>query len=1174
MTGNTFTTTRKLQWQVSDPAVSAWVSANAGSGKTHVLAQRVLRLLLAGADPASILCLTFTKAAAAEMSRRIFSRLGEWAVIPAEELGRSLHDLQGFPADRETNRMARTLFARALDTPGGLKIQTMHAFCERLLHLFPFEANVPGRFDVLDDQGTQMLLAEAQNSVFAGLGPEGTPERDALNRLLSKNAEQTLQTALRDVINKRAIIDAWIARSAPEGRQGTLGDALDKLCEVLGLEPGDTVQSVANRILAGENLVLVTDHLETLLAACEASSSKSDDDAAIALRQIRDVSDVVRRTEAVCAFYLRNSGPRSAARRVTKKVAATIENFTDIFNEEAVRCQNIQDSMNAARTVEETADLLTIGLSIVEAYKTLKDQRGYLDYDDLIVRANGLLSGSAAAAWVLYKLDSRIDHILVDEAQDTSPAQWSIIEAVAGDFFTGRTAGSEDRTIFAVGDDKQSIYSFQGAVPRMLADKEREFRNQVEQVDKPFASRPLALSFRSTVHVLESVDRVFQNRLEEKVTSSGYEIHSAHRGNEPGRVVVWPRIVAEKPLQLEDWTDSWDAPGAVEEQLARSIAGEIRRLLDVEKALPSGKTISPGEILILVRKRDAFFTAMNRALAEAGISAAGADRIQISDHIAVLDCLALADTVLLQENDLQLAACLKSPLIGLDDDDLIELAAGREGSVWQSLAGSSQSSHKAAFRKLSEWSAIADQTTPFNFFSYILGPQGGRQALLSRLGSEAGDVLDVFLSEALNYERTEPPNLHGFVRYIRSRQSDIKRETEERSEHVRIMTVHGAKGLEADIVFLVDTGSTGVSATNRDPLLKFGDPATPALLVRQSGPRASAQERTFSDKEKSEAYAEYCRLLYVAMTRARDMLQICGIRRTRTPDECWYQLAVSALVPDDVEREDGELAAPFVWPAPPHEPATENVQPVRRGNDSGDEGAVHEELLAESTTDWLHRPASAPPSVPTPLRPSRALGEPDLLSGPESAAAAGDLESGGNLSFALMRGSAIHTLLQRLPGMDGVERRELARDWLMNSYPQAADAHKAWMDEAMAVIEHPELRGFFGPEARAEVPLAGFVETRSGRHAVSGQIDRMVIGGADARIVDFKTDRRIPSGSEDVNIAYITQLALYRRLVREATGLANVLTFLVWTAGPAIIALNDVEMGAALDAIGVLPEGA
>lgn len=1173
MTGDAFSTTRRLQWQVSDPEVSAWVRANAGSGKTHVLTQRVLRLLLSGADPASILCLTFTKAAAAEMSRRIFGRLARWAVMLDGELTSDLTDLQGGPGDAETAKLARTLFARALDTPGGLKIQTMHAFCESLLHLFPFEANVPGRFEVLDDQGADSLLWEAQGSVFAGLGRAGTRERDALGRLLSHCAEQTLQTALREVISRRSLIELWITRSAPDGRPGTLDDVLDNLRESFSLEPGETTLSIADRLVPARDFTLVGNHIHTLLKACEASPGTWNDSTAEILRRIGNSAGNADRMDAMAALYLSSGYPKKSA-RVTKPVKQSIDGFDDLFSLESARFQQAYDRFNAARTVEVTGDLLTIGLAIVDAYKTLKNERGYLDYDDLIGRANALLSSSEAAAWVLYKMDSRIDHILVDEAQDTSAPQWSVIEALTGDFFAGRTAGSEDRTIFAVGDDKQSIYSFQGAVPQMLADKEQEFRKRAENAGKRFISRPLALSFRSTKDVLDAVDRVFEGELEASVTGGQYELHSARRGAEPGCIVIWPRVVTETPDLPDDWTTAFDAPSAADERLATSIAREISRLLNSEKRLPSGKAIRPGEILILVRKRDAFFTAMNRALAEAGIATAGADRIQVSDHIAVLDCLALADTVLLPENDLQLAACLKSPLIGLDDDDLIALAAERKGSLWQSLAESKETRHGAAFQRLSRWMAIADRITPFSFFSRVLGPDGGRRALCARLGAEAGDVLDVFLSEALGYERMEPPSLTGFVGYIRSRQSNVKRETDESSAYVRIMTVHGAKGLEADIVFLVDTGSAPVPAGNRDALLKFGDPANPALLFRQVAAHASEQEKRFAETEQDMAYAEYCRLLYVGMTRARDMLQICGIKRKHTPENCWYGLVADALVAEHIEREEGELTAPFILPDPVSRNGSGDEPPAGRFAGAAAGRADHGELSGHSPPAWLDRPASPPPPAPTPMRPSGAVDEPASLIGPEELAIPGDPAAEGGVTYALLRGSAIHTLLQRLPAQVDADPDYIVRSWLMQTYPQAADDHAAWLSEAMAVIEHPELRAYFGPDARAEVPLAGFVDPGSGRHAVSGKIDRLLISGNTARIVDFKTDRRVPAGADDLDPAYVTQLALYSRLVREATGLDQVRAFLVWTAGPAIVELTETEMDAALASLGVLPSSA
>ncbi len=1174
---DTFDITRKLQWQVSDPSTSAWVNANAGSGKTHVLSQRVLRLLLAGTDPASILCLTFTKAASAEMGRRIFDRLGNWAVMPADDLKRELLELQGEPPQRSVVSAARSLFARALDTPGGLKIQTMHAFCESLLHLFPFEANVPGHFQVLDEQGSDVLLKQAREAVFAGLGPEGTAPRDALSRLIGRHTDSTLIAALNDVIRKRALIEDWMARSAPEGRAGTMDDVFAGLRQAFSLDSGDDAETVSARFLADNRFQLIDAHRQALVAALAANPGSRNDKAQAKIGQVTKAVDASARAEAIVGFYLVKARTKANETTVTDAVRSCIAGFDDMFRSDADLCLSLVDDLNGLTAVENTEALMALGAEILKLYHAAKDRQGLLDYDDLIARTGGLLSRSEAAAWVLYRLDSRIDHILIDEAQDTSPAQWAIIRALSEDFFAGEGASAKYRTIFAVGDDKQSIYSFQGAAPQMLTDMRRHFARRSEQAERRMIEKSLFLSFRSTRQVLDAVDAVFgrNEAMRESVTGGQYESHSERRIGERGQVIIWPRLVALAEDPPDDWTSAYDAPTEVDTRLAGGIADEIRRLLDEERRLPSGKPVVPGEILILVRKRDAFFVAMNRALRSAGIATAGTDRIAVSSHIAVLDCLALADVMLLPDDDLQLAACLKSPIVGLDDDDLIALAPRREGSLWRSLASSTVPEHCEAYRRLSEWRAVADRITPFQFFSRILGPNGARAALRSRLGSEADDVLDAFLSQALAHERLETPSLQGFVAHIRAQTGDLKRESDERATTVRIMTVHGAKGLEADIVFLVDTGGQIVNTSRKDPLLKIGDPAAPALVMRQAMDRASRIERKYGDDEAGRATDEYRRLLYVGMTRARDVLNICGIRRAREPEGNWYALAAGALLPETVEHDDdGELTAPFVWPDMLDRDGDRDSRrrPAAEPGARADSGEpAPQRPLASELPVWLTRPAAPPPLVPAPLRPSRALAEPDLPADVAVAAAAEEALGGADLGAAVQRGQAIHALLQYLPDLPASHRLEAARRWLMHHYPQAVTRHADWLDEAMAVLDHADLAGLFGRGSRAEVPVAGYVETTTGRHAVSGQIDRLIIDGRAARIVDFKTDRRIPKDSADIPAAYVTQMALYHRLVGNVPGLTAVTAVLAWTAGPRAIELTEIDLESALEAIGVLP---
>ncbi len=749
----------------------------------------------------------------------------------------------------------------------------------------------------------------------------------------------------------------------------------------------------------------------------------------------------------------------------------------------------------------------------------------------MIAKTRTLLSRADASAWVLYKLDSRIEHILVDEAQDTSPDQWAVVEKIAEDFFTGESASEKPRTIFAVGDDKQSIFGFQGAAPRMLAEMRAFFAKKAADADAPFVARRLFLSFRSTREVLNAVDQVFNGELAQKITASTYEAHASHRDHAPGHVVVMPRVVRQKGEEPGDWTAPYDAPSAAETELAGKIADEIANIRNT--VLPSGKRLDDGGILILVRRRDALFAALNRALRARQIPTAGADRVPIATHIAVLDLLALADMMLLPEDDLQLAALLKSPLLGVGEDALLRLAAERKGSLWRALRDADDLVLRSAAETLRRWRAMADQVTPFRFFATVLGPEGGRRAFRARLGSEADDVLDAFLSQALAYENSGPPSLQGFLRFLRANESDLKREAEEAASSVRVMTVHGAKGLEADVVFLVDTGGLIVVPNQRETLVAIGkDRDDPAFIWRRRKEEAPSVQSAADAVADEETAAEYLRLLYVAMTRARDVLYVAGIRGERTPKDCWYALVTGALVPDGVERnEDDELAAPFKWPVEQRPPLAP---------ESAAAGA--EEAPAE-LPPWLTKPALSSPRAPEPLRPSRALAEPDPI---PAAGGAGTMPG----DVARLRGILLHRLLEILPRVPPPERPQAAERLLAGELPHDPALAASIRLEAEAVLAAPELESFFGPESRAEVAIVGELSTEKGRYAVSGRIDRLVRDGSGWHLADFKTDRLVPGGPAEADAAYVLQMALYRRLLMDIEPGVAVSATLVFTADP------------------------
>jgi ATP-dependent helicase/nuclease subunit A len=1150
--------TRRIQWEASDPAASAWVVANAGAGKTHVLTQRVIRLLLAGSDPAAILCLTYTKVAAAEMARRIFGLLAGWTTLPEAELAAQIEEQQGRPPSRAEMIAARRLFARTLETPGGLKIQTIHAFCERLLHQFPFEANVPGQFAVLDDTAAAALVSEARDAVMqdAAAAPEGRLGR-AMRYLAEHASDQQIAAALDAVIAERDALRRWTELSEGMGEGGAIDDALADLRRRLNLAPGDTEAALCREICSAAGWE--RQHCARLIAeladALALAENAIDRVAHASLSALLAAGDEATEAELRLAFFLNrdSAGPngRDPTRRFGAAFARERASLRDHFATETERLLALADRLVRARAYTATEALLVVGDAILQNYLAAKRQAALLDFSDMIVKARNLLSRADAAAWVLYKLDARIEHILVDEAQDTSPDQWAVVRAIAADFFSGATAAPGRRTIFAVGDDKQSIFGFQGAAPRMLAEMEHYFRRAVEQAEAPFVRRPLALSFRSTTEVLGAVDRVFSGERAESVTQSGYEAHVAQRQSEPGEVVILPRRVRATAEEPEDWTEPFDAPTAAEVALAGDVAAEIKRMIGT--TLPSGKRVKAGEVLILVRRRDAFVSAVNRELRRQGIVTAGADRIPVATHVAVLDLLALADAVLLPDDDLQLAACLKSPLVGLSEDELLRLAAGRKGSLWRALRDADDLWLRAAAERLSRWRAMADQVAPFRFFARVLGPDGGRRALRARLGGEVDDVLDAFLGQALAYENVEPPSLQGFAAFVRASAGDIKREAEEAGAGVRVMTVHGAKGLEADVVFLVDTGGQVVVPGHRDVLVPVGaGREDPAFLWRRPSKEAPELQRAADRASDDEERREYLRLLYVAMTRARDVLYVAGIRGANPVPDCWYSVVARSLVPESAvpDPQSGELASPYRWPEAAR--AGVEVPPA----------AAEPVPEAEVLPDWLHRPAPSPAPAPQPLRPSRALAEPDprLHLGP---AAAGPVAAGE----ALLRGRALHRLLQLLPTVSGPERERAAMRALGELLADPS-ARMAVFAEAESVLAHPQLAEAFGPGSRAELAIAGRVATQRGEYAVSGQIDRLVRNDAGWEIIDFKTDRAVPADMGQVAPAAVLQLALYRRLLMEMQP-GEVRATLVFTAGPKLMPVPAAAMEQALAKLGI-----
>ncbi|NTJ09014.1 double-strand break repair helicase AddA [Rhizobium lusitanum] len=1150
----------------SDPERSAWVSANAGSGKTHVLTQRVIRLLLSGARPSAILCLTYTKAAASEMSNRVFDRLATWATMPDEELKTRIADIEGAEPDIFKLAEARRLFAKALETPGGLKIQTIHAFCEALLHQFPLEANVAGHFSVLDDRAAATLLEDARRALLASATPHGDAElAQAFAYVLDLGDESGLEALLGDIVAKRNAIRRFTEAAE---RQGGLEATL---LARLGLSADDTEAGIAEQYWPLPGLSGAT--LELYLTLADQKGGAKAQEIAYALRLAKREADAIARAEILEKVMLTAKGePKSDSQFFVKAMLADAPALSDAVAAARAHVVACRDRLKLMRMYRATRAALILADRLNRDYEELKKRRSQLDFEDLITRTADLLNKKGVGPWIHYKLDKGIDHILVDEAQDTSPIQWSVIQSLAEDFFAGESARPTLRTIFAVGDEKQSIYSFQGARPERFSEESDRTRRRVDASGLRFSSIRLPLSFRSTADVLGAVDHIFTSPENARGLSAVNEpvVHRSSRIGHPGAVDLWEMIAPEPAAKEEDWTAPFDstpesAPPAI---LARRMAQTIGNLIGRETIIEKGKArfIEAGDILVLVRKRDSFVNALTRALKRRGnIPVAGADRLVLTSHIAIQDLLALGRFLLLPEDDLSLCALLKSPLFDLSEEDVFAVAAYRDDheSVWSHLQRFAEDGHdrfSRAVEQLKTFLALSKSLAVHDFYARVLGSFGGRRQFLARLGTEVSDILDEFLTFALDHETGGLPGLQSFISTLELEAPTVKREQDKGRNEVRIMTVHASKGLEAPIVFLVDGGGKAFTHTHlpKMRLIETGKDQIPLPVWVPVSALANSLTQADTARLQSLTEEEYRRLLYVGMTRAADRLIICGYRGIRENSDTWHAMISAALRQDEqhctlrtFSGADGDWQG-LSW----------RIAQVK----------LDFEIMPEP--EKLMERAGLPAGLSRPLPPQRNLPRPLSPSGVGTVI---DDEADNLLvtsalfgekaksDYALQKGRFIHRMLQTLPDIAPEDRADAARRYAERAarfWPQAE--REALIGSVMALLSHPDLQGTFSAHAQAEVSIMGTLTLGSQSYAVSGRIDRLAVLDDRIVILDYKTNRVPPGSERDIPFAHKAQLAIYRSILSPLYPGKRIDCLLVYTENASIYTLSDDALALAL----------
>ena len=1167
----------QAQRLAADPDHSAWVEANAGSGKTKVLIDRVARLLLQrpdgrpGSEPDSILCITYTKAAANEMLSRLFERLGRWSTQNDAELRLTLAELENRSPevfDRPALDRARSLFARALETPGGLRIETIHAFCARILRRFPLEAGIPPGFSELDDEAADQLWRQCLQDHLESTATQNT---DAFKLVSDAAGGRGVDFLLEQLRANRIPIQ----RFQRTIRQQGISEA-EAIRDTLAVDTSTAAEIIKRTMTDALPRSSIESAIQEIWQAVDPKPDKDKTNKrfATALQDVLGNPDL----QQAYAAYVRllagskldwslKGNPYSGKALGQGQVAHLYRRkLEDGLAEgiEIARLRKADQQVRAAKVAEQTIALARIGVPIVEAYQKAKHERGALDFDDLIQTTRSLFVERAAAEWVLYKLDGGLSHILLDEAQDTSPDQWKLINALATEFDAGLGAkgDSETRTKFVVGDPKQSIYSFQGADQSVFAQERAQFAPKAETIESATQFPEMTMSFRSTPEVLTFVDAVRTAAPLENASTSDFALlsesfvrHQANRLTQPGLVDLWPLVMPEaNPIE-----NNWDAPV---DHVAQ--ADPVRRLADqiaaeIEGIIKRGEPVwfegagrnwqqrpaSAGDFLILVRRRSAMFKTLIGALEARNLPVAGADRLWLNDNLAVQDCLNLMRFVLQPGDDLTLAEILRGPFLNLYDDDrhLFPLAFDRADgeTLWSRLQTTSDPEFQSA-RTFCEFLLTLQHFGPFSFLSQILetpsaSGRSGIERLIQRFGEPARNPIEELMSRALQQEQSESLSLQKFLSSLDTEEIELKRELGDAGDTIRVMTVHGAKGLQSPIVVLPETTS-GTRKTKS--VLFFTEDGVPLFSPSAAQDCDATAGLRLGENEAQER--ESRRLLYVALTRAQDRLIICGagLKRPETGFEAssWYRWCLRGMG-------IAQGSDPF------EDPADEILSIGEAQSPLGQAAGISSETLEPPS--WLRAPPPQPlPMATTAIAPSKML------------ATAGDsgLDLTESRRAALHRGRLIHTLLQRVSGL-APDAWPDAIGAYVAALNDSTDAERRDIDETVQrTLSDPDISELLSGPGRNEAAIMGRLPDGQ---LVSGRVDRLCETADSILIVDYKTDRPAPQSIQDVGESHMLQMAAYIHVIKSMYPTRSVSAALLYTDGPRLLWLDASDLSERLN---------
>lgn len=1104
------------QARAAAPDAHVWLSASAGTGKTHVLTARVFRLLLQGVRPENILCLTFTKAGAAEMADRIHDRLAAWVQMDDKRLFADLEAL-GEESGPDARDFARRLFAEVLEsTGGGLRIQTIHGFCQQLLTAFPLEAELTPGFRPLDQREQTNLARQTLADMVVRAHETGD---DALFAAL-----QAISLRLGE-----GGAENYLLRCAAKG------DALEYLPDAitpwvmaeLGLPEGDIDQWLADQCADASFDMRTLDQIVQVNVQWGKSRGLERCDRIAAWRAL----DPAGRAATLSDLH-RAWAKADGEIMLTKGWVPPVDGYAEMATRLYDRCAELIAMKLRADYAALLGQALHAGRAYARAYAQAKQLAGAVDFDDLIARAAALLEQDGIAEWIRYKLDQRIDHILVDEAQDTNAAQWRIVRTLAEEFFASEwQPGDKVRTIFTVGDFKQAIFGFQGTSPANFAAAQILFQRDANNSGHDFHNLSLDQSFRSTPAVLDVVDRTISTLRADRLGLEAGDVHHISANRHPGEVLLWKPVVANLSGEAEGEED-WAADQ--ERVLAQKIAQQIRQWIDDGVMLESrGRPVRAGDIMILVRRRSELARLIVARLYEEKVAVAGIDRLRLNAPLAVRDLLAALRFAVQPDDELNMASLLVSPLIGWTQDELMHRLIGRKTGLWRHLL---QTQDEETLKPLRDLLAVADLTTPYRYLEGILsGPMDGRRRLIERLGAEAVDPIEELLNAALAFESDDHPSLQRFIDWFDRGEVDIVRDAAGQGDMLRLLTVHGAKGLQAPVVILADACLDPDAGNRADALLWNGLPILTPRKPERQGPIGEVAEQAAAVERE-----EHWRLLYVALTRAEEKLIVAGSLGPRAKGEVkaesWFAAVEGAMASLGAEWEADPL-----WGARRRWLGTQDL-PSRKA-----EPEAPQEQVAADIPDWLRRPAPIEARPPRPLAPSAPV-EDDVPYPPPTPA----------MRAAAERGRWLHALFERLPGVAPERRRDAADRWLLQQGAEDAAVRQDLVAQALQVIEAPDFADLFSPDALAEAPIAAVV----GEAVIAGTVDRLCVGPDRIQLVDFKTGRIAPIGVDEVPTAHIRQMAAYAAALAVIFPDRTIEAGLLYTSAARLITLPSALLAA------------